>query len=61
MKVTKGVKKMQLFSLFCRDEQGGGLVEYTLIIALIALAAVTAITSVGTKLNTVMTSIAAAV
>lgn len=52
---------MELFSLFCKSEQGGGLVEYTLIIALIALAAVTAITTVGTKISTTMTSIANAV
>lgn len=52
---------MDMFSSFCKSEQGGGLVEYTLIIALIALAAVTAITTVGTKISTVMTSIAAAV
>jgi pilus assembly protein Flp/PilA len=48
---------MKLFSLFCQDEQGGGLVEYTLIIALIALAAVTAITTVGTKVSADFTSI----
>lgn len=52
---------MRLFSLFCQDEQGGGLVEYTLIIALIALAAVTAITTVGTNISTTMTSIAKAI
>ena len=52
---------MKLFSLFFKDEQGGGLVEYTLIIALIALAAVTAITSVGTKITTRMSSISSSI
>jgi pilus assembly protein Flp/PilA len=48
---------MELLSQFCKSEQGGGLVEYTLIIALIALAAVTAITTVGTKVSADFTSI----
>ena len=48
---------MKLFNLFCFDEKGGGLVEYVLIITLIALAAIAAMTTVGTKLNTGMTSI----
>jgi pilus assembly protein Flp/PilA len=51
---------MELFSLFCKDEQGGGLVEYTLIIALIALAAVTAVTTLGTKITTTMGSVTTA-
>jgi len=49
---------MKLLSLFCKTEQGGGLVEYTLIIVLIALAAITAMTTLGTKLSTDFTSIA---
>ena len=48
---------MKLLSMFCKDEQGGGLVEYTLIVALIALAAVSAITTVGTKVTASFTSI----
>ncbi len=48
---------MRLFDLFYFDEKGGGLVEYVLIISLIALAAITAMTTVGTKLSTSMTSI----
>ena len=48
---------MRSFSLFCKNEQGGGLIEYTLIIALIALAAIAAMTTVGTKVNTSFTSI----
>jgi pilus assembly protein Flp/PilA len=49
---------MKMLSLFCKTEQGGGLVEYTLIIVLIALAAIAAITSVGTKVSTNFTSVA---
>lgn len=49
---------MKLLSLFCKTEQGGGLVEYTLIIVLIALAAITAMTTLGTKVSTDFTSIA---
>ncbi|MBX9804228.1 MAG: Flp family type IVb pilin [Alphaproteobacteria bacterium] len=48
---------MKMLSLFSKSEQGGGLIEYTLIIALIALAAITAITTVGTKINTSMTNV----
>jgi pilus assembly protein Flp/PilA len=49
---------MKMLSLFCKTEQGGGLVEYTLIIVLIALAAITAMTTLGTKVATDFTSIA---
>ena len=49
---------MKKFNLFFFDEKGGGLVEYTLIIVLIALAAIAAMTTVGTKVSTDMTSIA---
>jgi pilus assembly protein Flp/PilA len=48
---------MKMLSLFCKTEQGGGLVEYTLIIVLIALAAIAAITTVGTKVSTNFTSV----
>lgn len=50
---------MKLFKLFCHDEKGGGVVEYVLIITLIALAAIAAMTTAGTKLNTSMTNISA--
>lgn len=48
---------MRNFYLFCKNEQGGGLIEYTLIIALIALAAIAAMTTVGTKVAADFTSI----
>jgi pilus assembly protein Flp/PilA len=51
-------KLMRILKLFYLDEKGGGLVEYALIVCLIALAAITAMTTVGTKLTTDFTSIA---
>lgn len=48
---------MKFLSLFSFDEKGGGIVELTLIIALIGLAATAAMTTVGTKVTTVMTNI----
>lgn len=49
---------MKFLNFLCFDEKGGGIVEYTLIIVLIAMATVAAMTTVGTKLNISMTSIA---
>jgi pilus assembly protein Flp/PilA len=48
---------MKLLGLFLKDENGGGMIEYVLIVALIALAAVAAITTVGTKITTNFTSV----
>jgi pilus assembly protein Flp/PilA len=48
---------MKLLPLFRKNEQGGGMVEYVLIVVLIALAAVAAVTTVGTKITTNFTSI----
>ena len=48
---------MNLFTLFKNDENGGGMIEYTLIIALIALAAVAAMTTLGGKISTDVTSV----
>lgn len=42
---------------FCVGENGGGLVEYTLILALIAIVAVTLLTNIGTNLQTKLTSV----
>lgn len=47
----------KLFSEFCKSEQGGGLVEYTLILALIAVVAITLLTNIGTNVQTKLTSI----
>ncbi|MBI3399855.1 MAG: Flp family type IVb pilin [Acidobacteria bacterium] len=43
---------------FVREEQGQDLLEYALLIALIALVAVGAITAAGTNVSTVFTNIA---
>ena len=44
-------------NLACRDEQGASLVEYGLLVGLIALAAVTGITLVGGGISTMFTGI----
>lgn len=50
---------MERLSLFRTTEHGDGLIEYVLIITLIALVAVAAIKTVGTKLSTDFTSVGA--
>jgi len=45
---------------FVRGEEGQDLLEYALLVALIALVAVGAITLAGTKVNTIFANIAAA-
>ena len=48
---------MKLLKLFTKDENGGGLIEYTLIVALIALAVVTAIMTLQGKMSDNLTSV----
>jgi len=48
---------MELMKRLINDEEGQGLVEYALIVGLIALVAVGAITLAGTSINTIWTSI----
>lgn len=43
---------------FMKKQGGGGLVEYGLILALIAVVAVTALTSVGTHITSKLAAIA---
>jgi len=50
-----------LFQRFAKDESGVTAVEYGLIASLIAVVIITAVTSVGTKLSTTFTTIAAKV
>lgn len=40
-----------------RDEEGATMVEYGLLVALIALVALGAVTTVGTKLSSLFTSV----
>lgn len=45
---------------FCRDDQGQDLIEYALLIGLVALVAVSAVTQVGTTIMGVFWSVIAA-
>ena len=38
---------------FCRDERGASLVEYSLLLGLVAMAAIIFITGVGDSVNTI--------
>ena len=51
------MKVYSLFSKLVRDEQGGEVLEYALIVGLIVVAAIAAITSVGTKVLARWTSL----
>ena len=45
---------------FIKNDEGQDLLEYALLVALIALVAVAAVTAAGQSVNTIFTSIAAA-
>jgi Flp pilus assembly pilin Flp len=51
------MKAMNLLAKLVRDEQGGEVLEYALIVGLIIVAAIAAITSVGTKVLAKWTSL----
>ena len=55
--MTTLINRLRTFS---RDEEGQDLLEYALLVALIALVAVGAITAAGTNVNTIFANIAAA-
>lgn len=40
---------MKIFKDFCKNEQGGGIVEYALILALVAVVAIAVLTTLGGK------------
>jgi pilus assembly protein Flp/PilA len=44
--------------LFRRDEEGQGLAEYALILALIAIVAIVALLFLGTQISTILSTIA---
>jgi pilus assembly protein Flp/PilA len=44
-----------------RDEDGQGLAEYALILALIAIIAIAALIFLGTQINTILSTIGAAI
>ncbi len=47
---------MKLFKNFIREEEGQDLVEYALLLALLALAAILALRQLGSAINAVFTS-----
>ena len=47
----------KLLNDFIRDDEGQGLVEYALLLALIAIVSIIAITNLGTKVKSVFTTI----
>ncbi|HEX4124091.1 MAG TPA: Flp family type IVb pilin [Tepidisphaeraceae bacterium] len=51
------MKAMNLLAKLVRDEQGGEVLEYALIVGLIIVAAIAAITAVGTKVLAKWTSL----
>jgi pilus assembly protein Flp/PilA len=48
-----------LTSLLHRDEEGQGLAEYALILALIAVIAIAALVFLGTQISTILSNIGA--
>ena len=44
-------------SLFNRDEEGQGLAEYALILALIAIVAIVALIFLGSKVSTILSTV----
>ncbi|MBI3751616.1 MAG: Flp family type IVb pilin [Chloroflexi bacterium] len=48
-----------LIALFNRDEEGQGLAEYALILALIAIVAIVALLFLGTAISTILSTIGA--
>ena len=47
----------ELITRFAKDEQGAALVEYGLLVGLIAVVCITAVTLLGNQINTVFTDI----
>ncbi len=50
-----------LFSRFIRDESGATAIEYGLIVALIAVVIIGAVTTLGTNLNTSLSTAGSAI
>ena len=49
---------LSIFRKLMKNDHGATAIEYTLIASLIAVAAIAAITSVGTKVNGVLSNVA---
>ncbi|WP_254700381.1 Flp family type IVb pilin [Trinickia violacea] len=52
---------MERTKAFLRDDEGATMVEYGLMVALIAIVCIGAVTTIGTNLNLVFSDIAAAI
>ena len=48
---------LQTLKSMIRDEEGASMVEYGLLVSLIALVAIVGVTAVGTKLSTLFTNV----
>lgn len=48
---------LKTLTTLARDERGATMVEYGLMVALIAMVCLVAVTAIGTNLNTVFTTI----
>jgi pilus assembly protein Flp/PilA len=55
--ISSGGRGMNIIRQFVRDDQGADLIEYALLVGLIALAAVTALGVLGGSITTLFTSI----
>jgi len=55
--ILKAFVKVQMLKAQLKDEQGQDLIEYALVVALIAFAAVAGMGVVATKINAAFTSI----
>jgi len=51
---------LSIFRKLMKNDHGATAIEYTLIASLIAVAAIAAMTSVGTKVNGVLSNVASA-
>ena len=52
------IHMLSIFRRLMKNERGATAIEYTLIASLIAVAAIAAMTSVGTKVNGVLSNVA---
>jgi pilus assembly protein Flp/PilA len=48
----------KLIRKFCRDEAGAALVEYGMLVGLIAVVCIVAVTTLGTEISSVFSTIA---
>ncbi len=58
---AQGSGAVKQLAAFCHEEQGATMVEYGLMVALIAIVCIGAVTTIGTNLNLVFTDIAGSI